>query len=435
MKLLFVTTLSVAPEQEHNFTKNVMRELASRSNDDFEFEIATISLSPQASSVPAVVHSEYEGIPHHTLILDSNSQQESMVLHIADFFRNLHPDVIHSQMIEGYDVCAAKKIGIPIVVTIHIGGFICPRGGGNGFLKYNDNICDKPVNSDCYKCMLSDIPVPHIANVLYRSLKLSGLNRFFAERRSPILYLSPVSAIDIRIKERKTVIEHFKYAHIIAANNRLVELLSLNGLKDRVHLIPHGVRERKALPLPDVGNGLVKFYILGRIQHSKGIHNVIKAFDGICNSRYELHIIGDAEPARREQRYFRQIQKLAAGKNVIFHGRLPNEDIERIIGDCHVMIHPAIFLEVYGIAIAESLSIGRPVIATRCGGAEMQVKDGRNGWLVKPNDVESIRRSITTILENPDTIKERAANCHLPHPLPEYADELIRLYNSIQYEN
>jgi glycosyltransferase involved in cell wall biosynthesis len=97
----------------------------------------------------------------------------------------------------------------------------------------------------------------------------------------------------------------------------------------------------------------------------------------------------------------------------------------------HVMIHPAIFLEVYGITIAESLAIGRPVLATCCGGAEMQLKDGVNGWLVPANDIIALRNKIIEILHNKDQIEIKNKNCRLPHSLEEYSRKLLLLYEKM----
>jgi glycosyltransferase involved in cell wall biosynthesis len=233
---------------------------------------------------------------------------------------------------------------------------------------------------------------------------------------------------------RQKAIETYQYATIIAANQRLKDILALNGLTDNVVSIPHGVKPRPQLPFPEVKD-VVKFYYCGRIQYSKGLHNLLMSFDGIDKSLYELHIIGDAESSGPSRRYDQRIRKMAIGKNVIFHGRLPNESIESVIKDMHVMIHPAIFLEVYGISIAESLSIGRPVLATRCGGAEMQVYEGVNGWLVEPNDVKALHVKIEEIIHLKNNLGEISNNCNLPHPMKEYVIGLVDNYKRLLLKN
>lgn len=56
----------------------------------------------------------------------------------------------------------------------------------------------------------------------------------------------------------------------------------------------------------------------------------------------------------------------------------------------HISSSSSSYLEAFGLNIAESLAMGKPVLATRCGGAEMQIEDGVNGWLVEPNNMEAL---------------------------------------------
>ena len=65
-----------------------------------------------------------------------------------------------------------------------------------------------------------------------------------------------------------------------------------------------------------------------------------------------------------------------------------------------VMIHPTICLEIFGLNIAETLALGIPVIATRCGGAEMQIEDGGNGLLVEPNNAKALAQAIQAVVDS-----------------------------------
>lgn len=429
MKLLFLTTSNIPIEREHFFTIavwNGLCELFSRSTDNIA--LSTIIEEPHCSE-SFVVEDISNDIKYYKLHYSSVLSEDQKINEIAKFFQYINPSVIHSNMIEVIDVAAAKKCNIPIVLTIHIGGFICPRSGGNGFLKYDDSICDVNVDKHCFRCCSNDFPLPLFARTLYWLLPERIREWAYTKLKGKqIFYITEFLIKSHEIIQRRKAVEIYRCAAIIAANQHLKDILALNGITDNVVLLPHGVKPRPKLSFPEVKD-VVKFYYLGRIQYAKGLHNLLKAFEGIDNSLYELHIIGDAEKSRRTIRYDNYIKEIAKGKNVVFHGRLANKEIESVIKDMHVMIHPAIFLEVYGISIAESLSIGRPVLATCCGGAEMQIQDGVNGWLVKPNDVTALHNKILDIIRNKDVIDRMSENCCLPHPLSKYILDLTDVYH------
>lgn len=429
MKILFLTTYNVSIVDEHNFTKNVWKALSQFiASTPHECILGTIFEDlKEGHSIQTV---QEGSVPYYQLHIASTLGKDERICLIEDFFQTIGPSVIHSNMIEGYDVEAAAALKIPICLTIHIGGFICPRGGGNGFLRYDDSICQEIVGKDCARCCSCDIPFPSLTYLLYQLTPNFLLKYLSRHLKKNVFYLTPFVGMRKSVVARQRLIQVFKKATIIAANRHLVHLLELNGLKDNVRLIPHGVAPRPRLPFPPI-QGTVKLFFLGRIQHSKGLHVLLKALEGIDPERYELHVIGDAEQSKRQLRYNDRVIHLAQGKNVIFHGRLKNEEIETVIKDMHLMVFPTIFLEVYGISIAEVLSIGRPVLASRCGGSEMQVEEGKNGWLVAPNDVEALHDKLQSLLLHPQQIETAAKGCTLPHPLAEYVEKLFRLYKEM----
>ena len=67
--------------------------------------------------------------------------------------------------------------------------------------------------------------------------------------------------------------------------------------------------------------------------------------------------------------------------------------------DC--LIHPAICMEIFGLNIAEALHQKKYVIATKCGGAEMQIHDNKDGQLIPPNNVTALYEALTNYINNP----------------------------------
>ena len=431
MRLLFLTTLNLSINIEHVFTKNVWGELCNHFKvGEDEIALATIFQQENYGDSKIVVE-KYQDKQYYKLFYSSSLSEDEKIAEITRFFQYISPSIIHSNMVDAIDVSAAKKCDIPIVLTIHVGGAICPRGGVHGFMNYKDEICSTSIGSHCIRCCAQDLPFPALSHLLYRTIPdrlLSWAANKVAGKQ--VFYISQFLNSFKDVTLRKEKIEIYKYATIIAANSRLKKLLALNGLTDNVVLVPHGVQSRPRLPFPTI-DGVVKFYYVGRIQYAKGLHNMLRAFDGIDCSLYELHIVGASSTSSRGRRYKAKLVNLAKNKNVVFHGEIPNMKLESVIKDMHVMIHPTICLEVYGLTIAESLSIGRPVLATRCGGAEMQVQDGVNGWLVEPNCVEALHDKILDIISHKEQLKDLSTCCKLPHSLRSYVENLSMLYKEI----
>jgi Glycosyltransferase len=121
---------------------------------------------------------------------------------------------------------------------------------------------------------------------------------------------------------------------------------------------------------------------------------MLKAFSQL-KSNAELHLIGTCGSSRHERNYMSSLQrKYKSHSNIIWHGQQTEAESIQLIANYDIMLHPAIYLEVFGLSIAEALAMGKYVIATRCGGAEMQIEDGVNGTLIPTNNVISLSKAI-----------------------------------------
>ncbi|NEQ42732.1 MAG: glycosyltransferase family 4 protein [Leptolyngbya sp. SIOISBB] len=58
------------------------------------------------------------------------------------------------------------------------------------------------------------------------------------------------------------------------------------------------------------------------------------------------------------------------------------------------------------VTIVEAMLMGRPVIATRCNGAEDYIVHGETGFLVEPNSVDSLKEAIETLWHD-DQLREK----------------------------
>jgi glycosyltransferase involved in cell wall biosynthesis len=65
-------------------------------------------------------------------------------------------------------------------------------------------------------------------------------------------------------------------------------------------------------------------------------------------------------------------------------------DVRPYIASCDVMTLTSHVVETFSIAALESMSLGKPVVLTRIGGAEEQVTHGVNGLLFEPGDIDAL---------------------------------------------
>ncbi|MBM4147107.1 MAG: glycosyltransferase family 4 protein, partial [Nitrospira sp.] len=375
MRVLYVTTTWVSIEREHFFVRNVLNGLIGRGVD-----ITLMSLLGATAGEVAIKKNKYQTIDYYRIMVDPRISVQQTTKILKEQYSCIEPDVIH---LNGYyisEIDAALELKIPVVMTVHEGGILCP--GGRGFLTWKDEICNVSVSQEnCYKCCIRNFPAWQFWWVLFSSIPIKILIRLGSviKNRKFVPIFSPAFMYSDLIAEKIAFVEKLQsVSAIIVASTKLKEAFERNGIKNNLALIPHGVPNLKRYALPEVKEK-IKFFYLGRIEYSKGIHIMIEAFKRIDCQKYELHIIGEQPGiSRRVANYKKYVFKKSRGLNVFWYGSVPYKKIEEFIAQFHVMIHPAIYLEVFGTSISESLSIGRPVLSTRCGGAEMQIIDGFN---------------------------------------------------------
>lgn len=359
-----------------------------------------VSIFTFVSGESCVTRSSYYGHTVYEIVGNRQYQNEQARILIQE----LKPEIIHAHGAKELALDLGKEYSIPCVVTAHHGGIICP---GGALLNCCDEICNDAVSDrNCLRCVCRNIPGGYwFWYFLLRSIPLSlriKLADFFAKRRF-ILFLTPVFTATSIIQSKLRIIEKLRSADLILSPcQRMFDIFKWNGVRENITIFPHCIPELKRSPLPEIKDK-IRFFFIGRICYVKGVHVMLEAFRKLPQETYELHIIGEGAN-KGEKSYCNKLHSQYSKLSVVWHGKLPHDRITEVIEQCHVMIHPAICLEIFGLTIAESLSIGRPVLATRCGGAEMQIKDGINGWLIPPNDVNAMRNKLEDIIESKSKI-------------------------------
>lgn len=131
----------------------------------------------------------------------------------------------------------------------------------------------------------------------------------------------------------------------------------------------------------------------------KGIDILLQSFatsfKGI--KQVQLKIGGDGVSKLKLMHLSKQ---LGIEQQVQFLGQLSRAQVLEMILESNAYALSS-HTETFGVSVMESLALGRPVVATRCGGPESIVEDG-DGYLVEKNNVQAMSSALTSLYKNYD---------------------------------
>lgn len=164
-----------------------------------------------------------------------------------------------------------------------------------------------------------------------------------------------------------------------------------------VEVIPNGVVLPPRTARPARGEPLV-LGALGRLHPIKGLDRLVSAV-ALCRERgalpMTLRVAGGGEPAYRAQ-LEDQVDRLGLSEVVSFLGPLEGEAKTRFFESIDVLVAPSL-RENFGIAIAEALAHGVPVIASR--GTPWAVLEQVEAGLWVDNSPASLSEAIVRIAD------------------------------------
>ena len=149
--------------------------------------------------------------------------------------------------------------------------------------------------------------------------------------------------------------------------------------------------------------GPLRIFFLGNVIRRKGLHTLLEAISS-QTSAFRLDVVGGM---KAETDYARAMQEKAAVHGlrsmVRFHGSLDNEDLSAKLKSAQVLVVPSSY-EGYGIVYLEGMAFGLPAIGTTAGAASEIICDGETGFLVPPEDAETLAERLVTLANDRDLL-------------------------------
>lgn len=282
---------------------------------------------------------------------------------VRDLIRREGVDAVHIHntllLLSPAVVRAAKRCGVPVVLTLHNFRLFCP----NGILLRDGQVCEDcprrglhcALRHSCYRGSKAQTAVVVFTYWLHRVL---GTWR-------GITLTAPTEF------DREKLLE-FNKIHPTFDENRLV-------VKPNPVAVPTG----PVLPWEERTR---RFVFAGRLEELKGIRTVIEAWRLLGRDAPELLVAGDGPLA--------DWAKAQALPKVRFLGQLPRAELHRIIGESTAVVAASLCYESFALVPAEAHALGTPVLASNIGNVGASVRPGFDGLCFAPGDAAALAGAV-----------------------------------------
>ena len=162
----------------------------------------------------------------------------------------------------------------------------------------------------------------------------------------------------------------------------------------------HARQAPRAVATPAAAGTRVQLLCVASLTPRKGHRVLLDALSELRDRDWRLACAGDLrrDPATAAS-VERQIDRLRLGKRVSLLGELDGASLARCYERADIFVL-ASFFEGYGMALAEALAYGLPIVSTT-GGAIPETVPSPAGVLVPPGDDRALARALARLIDDP----------------------------------
>lgn len=263
---------------------------------------------------------------------------------------------------------AGINMGIPVVQTVHNFRLVCP----NGVCYIRGHVCER--------CLEHGLK----ASLLYNCYRDSKLQTF-------------VCAMTIKIQRMLQTYRALYYICLTEFNKE--KLMAAKQIREEnIYIKPNfTTMDAKVVPYSERKR---QFVYAGRIEKIKGMELLLQAWMKLGDKAPKLVICGSGELEDWCREYI-QNNELTS---VEMLGQIDNSEVKRIVGESLAMVYPTQWYEGFPMAVAESYTMGTPIIASDIGNVGDLVEDGVTGLKFKSNSVVALAKAVEKFVNAPKEI-------------------------------
>ena len=233
---------------------------------------------------------------------------------------------------------------------------------------------------------------------------------FFARKEVPLVLTVHHIVLDQYMQKHSTLPQRIHYktdlrwfteasiriANMVTAVSHFTAKMVRKELKYKrpIRVIYNGIDTDRFIPLKKARHSGIKVLFSGNPSKRKGFQWLpaiaVKLTDGIT--------INYTQGLRVNHVRLR-------ARNVKSLGRIPPKDMPSVYQMSDILLSPTV-REGFGLAVAEAMACGLPVVASNCSSIPELVNHGKGGFLCPVGDVEAFAEKINLLADSPGLRKE-----------------------------
>lgn len=285
------------------------------------------------------------------------------VVHVHGIHRQLSPGILR----------VARAKNVPVVQTLHDYQLLCPQDllVRAGAVVCRPRLCGSVNVFPCvtHRCVQGSCAVSCLS-----ALELLWRRWVLRYGRLVDCFIAPSEFLADMVR-----VSGLPHAPVEIVRNAVETRAAPGGTRSGFHATSEG-DEAQASPA-DIEPGF--FLYAGRVAAEKGAATIVRAAE---SAGIGLVVAGEG-PLRAS---------LAAGRpgGVEFVGCVDSARVSELLRAAVGAVVPSEWFENASMSVLEAMAAGKPVVASRIGGIPEQVRDGEEGLLVAPGDVDGFAEAL-----------------------------------------
>lgn len=160
-----------------------------------------------------------------------------------------------------------------------------------------------------------------------------------------------------------------------------------------------------------LGFSEIEFVItyISRIDKGKGWDIFLRALRMVLEVvEVKAVIVGWGDEKKQFQKMLVDLD-LTASTKIIYS--IPHAQLDRIYNASDIFIFPSLLIESLGLVGLEAMATGTPVIASKIGGIQDYLRNGKNGYFFEPGNSEELKERIIQYYNLPEIEKGKMSRC------------------------